>query len=70
MTTGTLEEIYWENVLPHPAYGPDMARRDFLMFGPIIEALGGNRFRAGDEIELLVQRWMDDQPQTLLKGAQ
>jgi histone-lysine N-methyltransferase SETMAR len=34
VTTGTLEEMHWE-VLPHPAYSPDLAPDDFHLFGPL-----------------------------------
>jgi len=40
MTTGTLQEMHWE-VLPHPAYRPDVAPCDVHLFGPMREALGG-----------------------------
>jgi hypothetical protein len=32
VTTGTLKEMHWE-VLPHPAYSPDLASSDFHLFG-------------------------------------
>jgi hypothetical protein len=47
VTTGTVEQMHWE-VLPHPAYSSDLAPSDFRLFGPLIEALGGKRFRADD----------------------
>jgi len=43
--------MHWE-VLPHPAYSPDLAPRDFHLFCPNKEALGGKRFRADDEVKL------------------
>jgi hypothetical protein len=52
-TGGTLKKIHWE-VLPHPAYSPDLAPRDFHLFCPNKEALGGKRFRADDEVKLFV----------------
>jgi len=60
----------WE-VLPHPAYSPDPAPRDFHLFGPHKEAQGGKSFRADDKVKLSVQRSLDEQPQTFffLKGA-
>jgi len=37
-------------VLPHPAYSPNLAPSDFHLFGPIRETLGGERFRTGNEV--------------------
>jgi hypothetical protein len=31
--------MHWE-VLPHPAYSPDLAPNDFHLFGPLKEAVG------------------------------
>jgi len=59
VTTGTLEEMHWE-VLPHPAYSPDLAPNDFHLFGPLKEALGGKRFTADDVVKLSMQRWLDE----------
>jgi histone-lysine N-methyltransferase SETMAR len=44
--------MYWE-VLPHTAYGPDLAPTDFCLFRPLKEALEGKRFRANDKVKLL-----------------
>jgi histone-lysine N-methyltransferase SETMAR len=49
MTTGTLEEMHWE-VLPHPAYSPDLMVSNFHLFSPIRYALGGKRFRTSEKI--------------------
>jgi len=51
VTTGTLEEMHWE-VLPHPAYSPDLPPNDFHLFGPLREALGGKRFGAYEDVTL------------------
>jgi len=50
----TWEEMHYE-VLPHSAYSPDLAQSDFLLFGPLKEALGGKIFRADDEVKLFVR---------------
>jgi len=55
--------MHWE-VLPHPVYSPDLAPSEFHLFGPLKEALGGNRFTADDEFELLVQWLLDKKPPT------
>jgi len=43
--------MYWE-VLPHPAYSPDLATSDFHLFGPLKEAVGGKRYRVDDELKI------------------
>jgi histone-lysine N-methyltransferase SETMAR len=53
VTTGTLQEMQWE-ILPHPAYSPDLARSDLHLFDPLKEALGEKRFGANDEVELFL----------------
>jgi hypothetical protein len=44
VTTGTLEETH-EEVLPYPAYSPDLTLSDFHLFGPLRETLGGKYLR-------------------------
>jgi hypothetical protein len=40
-------------VLPHPACNAYLAPSDFHLFGPLTEALGGQMFRADDEVSFL-----------------
>jgi len=68
MTTGTLEEMHWD-VLPQPAYNPDLAPSDFHLFSPLKEALGEKRFRSDNEAKLYVQWWLDKQWQTLFESS-
>jgi hypothetical protein len=42
VTKGTLQEMHRE-ILPHPAYSPNLAPSDFHLFGPFKEAVGGKR---------------------------
>jgi hypothetical protein len=63
-----LEKIHWE-ILPHPAYSPDLAPSDFHLFGPIKVALRRKRLRAGNKVKLFVQRWLDEQPQTFFASG-
>jgi hypothetical protein len=56
--------MYWE-VLPHPAYSPDLVPSDFHLFSPLKEALGGKRFRTNNKVKLFVQQQLNVQPQTI-----
>jgi hypothetical protein len=58
--------MHWE-ILPHPAYNHDLPPSDFQLFGPLKEALQGERFRVDDKVKLSAQR-LDEQPQTFLNG--
>jgi len=46
--------MHWE-VLPHPAYSPNLTPHDFHLFSTLQEALGGKTFGANDEVTLFVQ---------------
>jgi hypothetical protein len=67
MSKGTLEEMRRE-VLPHPAYSPDLVSSDFHLFGPLKEALRGKVFRA-DEVKFLCKDGWTINQKLLLKGA-
>jgi len=53
VATGTLKEMDMD-ILPHPAYSPDLVPSDFHLFSPLKEALGAKRFRAGNEVKLFM----------------
>jgi hypothetical protein len=46
----------------------DLTPGDFKLFEPIKESIG-KKFKTDDEFKSLVQRWLDEQPQTFLTGA-
>lgn len=61
LTLDTISELGWE-VLEHPPYSPDLSPCDYHMFGPLKEALGGQRFNTDDEVEEFVRTWLSELP--------
>ncbi|XP_031351026.1 uncharacterized protein LOC116176548 [Photinus pyralis] len=45
----------------HPPYSPDLAPSDFHLFPKLKQALGGTRFRTGQELQDMVRTWLDEQ---------
>jgi hypothetical protein len=56
VTEGTLEEMHWD-ILPHPAYRPDLAPSDFHLFGPLKETPGGKDLELTIKINVLCDGW-------------
>ena len=65
LTLDTISKLGWE-VLEHPPYSPDLSPCDYHMFGPLKEALGGQRFNTDDEVEEVVCTWLSELPQGIL----
>ena len=55
-TTECVAKFGW-TVLPHPPYSPDLAPSDFHLFGPLKEALRGQRFPDNDAVIDAVKKW-------------
>ncbi len=55
LTRQTLEKFRWE-VLPHPAYSPDLAPSDYHLFRSLSDHLRGKHF---DEPAAL-EKWIED----------
>jgi len=56
-TVVTITDLHFE-CLPHPPYSPELAPIDFPMFGPLKEAMGGKKFRFGEEVRHVVHEWL------------
>jgi hypothetical protein len=65
VTAGTLEEVHCEALPRDPAQSSDLVQRNFHLFDPLKEALGGKGFRA-DDVKIYMRRWLDEQRQTCL----
>lgn len=61
LTREKLEQLGWET-LEHPPYSPDLSPCDFHVFGPLKEALGGQRFDSDAEVEAYVRNWLQTRP--------
>jgi hypothetical protein len=57
----TIQDLAFE-CLPHPLYSPDLAPRDFHVFGPLKEVMGGKSFRSDKEVQQEVHEWLHSQP--------
>ncbi|KAF6198043.1 hypothetical protein GE061_007789 [Apolygus lucorum] len=66
LTREKLEEMHWTTV-EHPPYSPDLSPCDYHMFGPLKEALGGERFQTDEEVETFVCNWLRTRPSTFFK---
>lgn len=60
-TKETLDSLGWE-VLPHPAYSPDLAPSDFHLFRSLQHHLTDSRFKTFEEIEKCVVDYIDSKP--------
>jgi histone-lysine N-methyltransferase SETMAR len=68
LTINTIRQLNCQ-VLEQPAYSPDLAPSDFLLFGPLKNALRGRRFAADDEVKEALHKWLCSQPQTFFSNG-
>jgi len=61
LTQEKLSQMYW-TVLEHPPYSPNLSPCDYHMFGPLKEALGGQRFDDDEQVENFVRKWLQTRP--------
>ena len=55
-TTECVTKFGW-TVLSHPPYSPDLAPSDFYLFGPLKDALRGQRFPDNNAVIAAVKKW-------------
>ena len=68
LTVQKLEEMHW-TPLDHPPYSPDLSPCDFHLFGPLKEALGGQRFEDDEGVEGFVRNWLQTQPSSFFDAG-
>lgn len=56
-TRNLLDSWHWE-ILPHPAYSPDLAPSDFHLFPKLKKHLRGQRFHSDDDVKEAVGDWL------------
>jgi len=61
LTQEKLAQLYW-TALEHPLYSPDLSPCGYHMFGPLKEALGGQRFDNVEQVENFVRNWLQARP--------
>jgi histone-lysine N-methyltransferase SETMAR len=60
VTQKRIQELQWE-LVEHPPYSPDLALRDFHLFGSLKTHLGGKGFADDEEVETEVRMWLRQQ---------
>ena len=55
---GCVEQKGYE-IIPHPAYLPDLAPRDFILFPNLKKDIHGCHFRSEEEIVMAVEEWVN-----------
>jgi histone-lysine N-methyltransferase SETMAR len=58
----TVNELGFE-LMEHKPNSPDLVPSDFHMFGPMKEAVRGNRFSSDEEVIGAVENWLKTQPE-------
>ena len=61
-TSNKIEELNYVEVLPHPAYSPDVAPSDYQLFRSMQHFMKGRRFESTDEVEEACQEFFDSKP--------
>ena len=52
-------ERNWYELIPHPAYSPDLAPSDFFPFTNLKKDIRGLHFRSDEEIMTAVEEWVN-----------
>ena len=61
-TQEALQRLRFTDILPHPAYSPDLAPCDFWLFPKLKDHLKGQRYSCDAEVEAAVRQWCRQQP--------
>ena len=47
-------------LIPHPAYSPDLAPSDYFLFPNLKKDISGRHFRSNEEVVAAVEEWVRD----------
>ena len=47
-------------LIPHPAYSPDLAPSDYFLFPNLKKDICGRHFRSNEEVVAAVEKWVRD----------
>jgi [histone H3]-lysine36 N-dimethyltransferase SETMAR len=61
LTKSKLQELGWE-VLPHPAYSPDLAPSDYYLFRNLQLELDDKHFDQNEDVKNFLQQYFDSKP--------
>lgn len=67
-TIDTIADLRWE-LLPHPAYSPDLAPSDYHLFGELKDPLRGIHFESLKAIQKAVNDWILGTPQKFFENG-
>ena len=51
---------YMYELIPHPAYSPDLALSDYFLFPNLKKDIRGRHFRSNEEVVAAVEEWVRD----------
>lgn len=63
-----VEELNWE-LLPHPAYSPDLAPSDFHLFRSLSNAMRGVTFKNNDELQNWLVEFFGSKPRQFYQNG-
>ena len=69
MVQNYLETLNWE-VLPHPAYSPDLASSDYHLFSSIGHALAERHFDSYEDVRKWLDEWFASKDEFFWRGTQ
>lgn len=62
----TLSDMDWE-ILPHPAYSPDIAPSDFHLFRSMAHSLADMHFKSYEDVQKWLTNWIDTKEKSFYK---
>jgi len=67
-TMAAVADLKWE-LLPHPAYSPDLAPSDYHLFGKLKEPLRGTHYESLKALQSDLKKWIRDTPKEFFEAG-